>query len=353
MKNQISVTQKTLEIKRLIKAFENQAKKFHKIEFHTYEYYQAQIIENRKFRKPNHLIMLWQYIGKLSGDNQIEKIVSNVSDSNLKWGIRGAELTKYGVIEGKVTDKFVRMAKRAGALFNEEEALKINTRIVNKIQNEELKKDPKSMPTIGTNSNPLAIWLNYLLFYISKTYSYREHSTKIEPDVFSLSLLALEKLLEEVTTEKIDKMEKVTKDVSKINFNVSVSFPGEKREYVSNVVMNLKDKLGKDNVFYDFDYQSQIARPNADVLLQNIYHKQSDLIVVFLCKEYNEKEWCGLEWRSVKDLIKSRQDEKIMFIKFDQAEISGLFSIDGYIDASKFKENEVAEFILERLELLN
>lgn len=349
MEYKVSITQKILEIKRLIKAFENQANKFHKIEFHTYEYHQGQVIENRKFKQPNHLIMLWQFIGKLSGNDEINKFVNNVNDSNLKWGIRGAELTKYGVIEGKATNKFVRMAKRAGALFNEKEALKVNTRVVNKVRDEQLKKDPNSMPTVGANNNPLAIWLNYLLFHISKTYPFREHSTKIEPDVFSLSLVALEQLLQELTTEKTDKS---TQDISKINFSVSVSFPGEKRDYVSNVVTVLKGKLGKDKIFYDFDYQSQLAQPNIDTLLQKIYHKQSDLVVIFLCKEYNEKEWCGLEWRSIKDLIKSKQDKKIMLVRFDQAEIDGLFSIDGYIDALKFNENEIAEFIIERLEII-
>ncbi|MFY0630000.1 MAG: TIR domain-containing protein [Flavobacteriaceae bacterium] len=350
MEDNVSLIQKKLEIKRLIRAFENQARKFHNIEFHTYLHEQGQATENKKFKEHNHLIMLWQYIGKLSGKGEIEKFASNVNDSNLKWGVRGAEVTKFGVIEGKATKKFVRMAKRAGALFNEEDALKFNTRVVNKIRDEELKKNPKSMPTIGANSNPLAIWLNYLLFYISKTYPHREHSTRIEPDVFTLSLLALERLSKELITEKPDKS---IKDISKINFSVSVSFPGEKRDYVSNIVDVLRNELGKDKVFYDFDYQSQIARPNADLLLQNIYHKQSDLIVVFLCKEYNEKEWCGLEWRSIKDLIKSKQEKKIMLVKFDQAEIDGLFSTDGYIDALKFKEDEVAKFILERLELLD
>ena len=293
--------------------------------------------------------MLWQYIGNLNRDNEISRFVSNVNDSNLKWGIRGADLTKYGVIEGKATDKFVRMAKRAGALFNEEEALKINTRVVNKVRDEVLKKDPKSMPTIGSNNNPLAIWLNYLLFHISKTNPFREHSTKIEPDVFSLSLVALEQLLKELTARKINEP---TKDISKINFSVSVSFPGEKREYVSNVVNNLKNKLGQDKIFYDFDYQSQLAQPNLDTILQNIYYKQSDLVVIFLCKEYNEKEWCGLEWRSIKDLIKSKQDKKIMLVRFDQTKIDGLFSIDGYIDALKFSEDELAGFIIERLEII-
>lgn len=115
---------------------------------------------------------------------------------------------------------------------------------------------------------------------------------------------------------------------------------------------NLKDQLGKDKIFYDLDYQSQLAQPNIDSILQNIYHKQSDLVVIFLCKEYNEKEWCGLEWRGIKDLIKSKQDKKVMLVRFDQAKIDGLFSIDGYIDALKFSENELAEFIIERLEII-
>lgn len=351
MEEKITLNQKKIEIKRLTRAFEKQANKFHKIEFNTYLYQQGkETIRNRKFKEPNHVIMLCQYIGKLSGENEINKFISNVNDSNWQWGLRGAELTKYGVIEGKATDKFVRMAKRAGALFNQEESFSFNTRIANQIREEELKKDPKSMPSIVANSNPLAIWLNYLLFYLSKTYPNREFSNRIEPDVFTLSLLALEQLSKELIMEKANKS---IKDISEINFRVSVSFPGEKRNYVSNVVDVLRNELGENKVFYDLDYQSQIARPNADALLQNIYHKQSDLIVVFLCKEYEEKEWCGLEWRGVKDLIKSRKDEKIMFVKFDQAEISGLFSIDGYIDALKFKETEVAKFILERLELLN
>ena len=77
------------------------------------------------------------------------------------------------------------------------------------------------------------------------------------------------------------------------------------------------------------------------------------MVVIFLCKEYNEKEWCGLDSNSIKDLIKSKQDKKIMLVKFDQTEIDGVFSIDGYIDALKFSENELAEFVIERLEVLN
>lgn len=345
----MSLSLKTNEINRLINTFEIEADKFHDIKFHVQLLEQDHLNENRKYHKQNHVIMLWQFIGHLKGDSSINNFVKNVNNSNLKWGLRGAITSSFGVIEGAATKKFVKMAMRAGSLFNEEESYKFKSRILNEIHNEELKKDPTCMPSGAVNDNPLAIWLNYILFFLSETHPSREFSRSIQPDLFTLSLLALEKLLEELQIKKSDRS---VMDVSKITFKVAVSFPGEKRKYVSRVVDVLRESLGKDKVFYDFDYQSQIARPNADTLLQKIYHKQSELIVIFLCKEYSQKEWCGLEWRSIKDLIKSKQDEKIMFVKFDNAEIDGIFSTDGYIDANKFEANKVANFILERTRVL-
>lgn len=346
----MALTDKTEEINRLIKAFEKEADKYHDIEFHTYNVTQTgkSGIE-RTFIQPCHAIMLWQYIGLLGTDEARKDFASNLKSSDLKWGIRGAELTKYGVIEGIGTKQFVKMAKRAGSLFSEEESLTFKSRVINEIQSEELKKNPTSKPAIATNDHPLAIWLNYLLFYLSKTNPHRENSIRIEPDLFTLSLLALEQMALEHTLEKSDKS---NTNLSDIRFKVAVSFPGEKRRYVSRVVDVLRKDLGKDSVFYDLDYQAQIARPNADILLQNIYRKQSDLIVVFLCKEYSQKEWCGLEFRAVRDLIKSKEDDRIMFVKFDNAEIDGTFSLDGYIDAAKYKTQEVANYILERIKLL-
>lgn len=341
---------KSQEISRLIKAFEIEADMYHDIEFHTYTLTQTgkSGIE-RIFKQPNHSIMLWQYIGRLDTQNALNDLKDNIANSDFQWGVRGAILTKFGVIEGSGTTQFVKMAIRAGSLFSDDESEIFKCRIINEIQAVELKKAPNSKPTSVANDNPLAIWLNYLLFYISKTNPYREYSTKIEPDLFTLSLLALEQLENEHLFLKSDKSH--TK-VSSINFKVAVSFPGEKRRYVSRVVDVLRKELETDSVFYDLDYQAQIARPNVDILLQNIYHKQSDLVVIFLCKEYSQKDWCGLEWRAIRDLIKTKEEEKIMFVKLDNAEVDGTFSIDGYIDGAKYNTREVANYILERLKTL-
>ncbi|MGF6975536.1 hypothetical protein QFZ94_003986 [Paraburkholderia sp. JPY465] len=85
--------------------------------------------------------------------------------------------------------------------------------------------------------------------------------------------------------------------VEEMRFRVALSFPGEKREYVAAVATEVKKRLGRDAIFYDKDFTAQLARPNLDTLLQRIYLSNSDLVVVFLCAEYERKEWCGLEWR--------------------------------------------------------
>lgn len=133
-------------------------------------------------------------------------------------------------------------------------------------------------------------------------------------------------------------------------FRVALSFPGEKRGFVEEVANHLAERVGRPKVFYDNFYKAELAKPNLDIALQATYHTDADLVVVFLCAEYEQKEWCGLEWRAVRDMIKRRRDDEIMFFRFDNADITGLLSIDGFIDATHHTSQEVANFILERLE---
>jgi hypothetical protein len=133
---------------------------------------------------------------------------------------------------------------------------------------------------------------------------------------------------------------------------VALTFPGEQRHFVSEVADNLRIALGLDSLFYDLDYQAQLARPNLDTLLQDIYRNRSQLIVVFLSGEYAKKQWCGLEWRAVRDVIKAKENDRVMFVRFDDAPVDGVLSIDGFIDARTFDPASVAQFILQRLDHL-
>ena len=139
--------------------------------------------------------------------------------------------------------------------------------------------------------------------------------------------------------------------VEEMRFKVALSFPGEKRDYVSKVAAELKRRLPRGAVFYDKEFTSQLARPNLDTLLQKIYLNNSDLVVVFLSSDYEKKEWCGLEWRAIREIIKNKSDHSIMFMRFDNASVQGSFSIDGYVDLTECDPVQAARLIVERVRL--
>ena len=140
-------------------------------------------------------------------------------------------------------------------------------------------------------------------------------------------------------------------NISTYNFDVSFTFAGESRDYVKSTVFELQKLIDINRIFYDDNYISQLARPSIDILLQDIYRNRSKLVVVFLCEKYQEKEWCGVEFRAIREIIKEKDHEKIMFIRLDNGHVDGIFSTDGYIDGRTHSPREVANFINQRIYL--
>lgn len=135
-------------------------------------------------------------------------------------------------------------------------------------------------------------------------------------------------------------------------FDVAFSFPGEVRDLVKNVADHVEAKIGPNAYFYDNNYVSQLARPSLDLLLQDIYRNRSKLIVVFISADYERKNWCGIEFRAIRDIIAERQHDRIMFIRTDDGAVEGVFATDGYVDARRFSPETIAGFIKERADLL-
>lgn len=138
---------------------------------------------------------------------------------------------------------------------------------------------------------------------------------------------------------------------SACRFQVALSFPGELRDMIEPVAQVLAQRLGRERVFYDHFYEAELARPNLDEYLQSIYHDNAEIIAVFLCSDYVNKEWCGLEWRAVRDLIKTRRDADIILFRTDSSSIPGIYTIDGYIDATGRSSDQIADLILSRCSL--
>ncbi|CAF4549984.1 unnamed protein product [Rotaria socialis] len=139
-------------------------------------------------------------------------------------------------------------------------------------------------------------------------------------------------------------------------FDVAFSFPGEIRGKVNEIARKLCEKInkkdGRKRIFYDEYHQAELARPNLDLYLHTIYRYQTRLIVVFMCADYSLKEWCGLEARAIRSLMKTYQNDRIMLLTVDGTTIDGVLDIDGYMDISGKTEDDVVAAIYSRLEAL-
>ena len=139
-------------------------------------------------------------------------------------------------------------------------------------------------------------------------------------------------------------MEPLIESMKEKRFAVGLSFPKVYREIIRKVANELSKKLTKDRVLYDEFHEAEFARPNFDVYLQNLFIKQTDLIVVFLCKAYNEDEWCGVEWRANRTRINETDMGSIMFLCFDDDDPEGFRKgVDNKLDVSTKTPLEIAE----------
>ena len=133
-------------------------------------------------------------------------------------------------------------------------------------------------------------------------------------------------------------------------FKVALSFPGEHRKTVEEIASGLAATYTERSVLYDSYHRDEFARANLDIHLQNLYHNESELIVVFICADYDRKEWCGIEWRAIRDLMHHKEtSDRIMFVKCGDGKVDGLFeTIDGYVDANKVSIEEIIGDIVKR-----
>src|SRR3954447_22128112 len=132
-------------------------------------------------------------------------------------------------------------------------------------------------------------------------------------------------------------------------FRVAFSFAGEKRDFVSKVADVLAVRFGEEAILYDKYHEAELARRDLAFFLPELYHDQSDLIVVVICPDYEKKEWCGLEWAATFDLLKGGNNSVVMLCRFEHATVRGVFGLAGYVELNDKTPELAVRRILERL----
>jgi len=141
-------------------------------------------------------------------------------------------------------------------------------------------------------------------------------------------------------------------------FEVALSFAGDKkRDKIREIANQLKAKLGDDKVFFDEDFEHELAGTDADIYFQEVYSRKTRLVVACVCKRYAEKVWTQHEWRAIRDLAAKHRSDKVernrfLPIPFGEGEVAGLLqNIDIILDVRDRDVDSIVDLILKRHEL--
>ena len=132
-------------------------------------------------------------------------------------------------------------------------------------------------------------------------------------------------------------------------FRIALSFAGEKRDFVAKVAEILAEQFGREHILYDKYHEAEFARRDLGIYLPELYHDQAEFVVVVVCPDYDQKDWTGLEWLAIHDLLKKRKDEEVMLCRFARATVKGVHSNAGWIDLDDKSPGDAELLVLERL----
>jgi len=121
-------------------------------------------------------------------------------------------------------------------------------------------------------------------------------------------------------------------DDAEFEFDVAVSFAGEDREFVVDVVRSVKDDL---HVFYDEDYLYETWGEDLVEYFSELYQRRARFVVMFVSTHYAEKLWTNVERRAAIARAAAQRGAYILPVRLDDTQLPGLLPTVGYIDARK------------------
>ena len=133
-------------------------------------------------------------------------------------------------------------------------------------------------------------------------------------------------------------------------FRIALSFPGEDRDFVLRVAKTLEHAIGREEVFYDEWYETELLGSNGDIKLQDIY-ANAKLIVPFFSQHY-VKPWCELEWDTIRGVLLTRRaDDAVIPVHLDATKIEGWSVVNFGLRVKDRTPEQIAKILLDSLEL--
>jgi|GEM_PF-5354043 len=140
-------------------------------------------------------------------------------------------------------------------------------------------------------------------------------------------------------------------------YDISFSFAGDnKRDKVRRIAELLQPHFEDDRVFFDEWFEALLAGNDADIVLQNIYTKQTWLVVICLCDRYDGKPWTQEEWRAIRAWERDLRDAdaenlkrlRLLPLMFGDGDISGIPANAIVPRVGDRSEEDITALILDR-----
>jgi len=136
-------------------------------------------------------------------------------------------------------------------------------------------------------------------------------------------------------------------DDKTFDFDVTLSFAGEDRDFVRCVAQQLSDKGLR--IFYDEYEQLNLWGKDLYTHLDDVYRNKSKYCVMFISKHYKQKLWTNHERESAQARAFKDNTEYILPFRLDDTEIPGIRETTGYLSVKEFDCQRLAEAISNKL----
>jgi TIR domain len=136
-------------------------------------------------------------------------------------------------------------------------------------------------------------------------------------------------------------------DRSEYEYDLAVSYAGEDRAFVEDVVRRVQASGAR--VFFDQDQLARMWGENLVDFLQSIYARKARYAILFISRDYIVKKWTGHERQAAQDRALQQASPYVLPVKLDSSELPGLHSTIAYIDARQVGVERLAELVAEKL----
>jgi hypothetical protein len=133
------------------------------------------------------------------------------------------------------------------------------------------------------------------------------------------------------------------------DIDIAVSFAGENRSFVEEVVRKVQENAPDVTVFYDEDYKYESWGKDGIEYFTDVYMQRSRYVAMFISRSYAEKEWPRTEKRAALARALTERGEYVLPIRMDNTELPGIPHTVIYVEAIREGIEGLASGILHKL----